>query len=162
MTQTGRERAKEVLLRRVAPGDLPMLFEQQLDLEANQMAVTNPRDRAAFEAHWERVLANPGTVARAIVADGELAGQISCFQSEGLDCVGYWIAKEHWGRGIAGRALALLLAEVVKRPLFAQAARTNGRSLRVLERCGFRVIAHRHAPATERFPACEETVLRLG
>jgi RimJ/RimL family protein N-acetyltransferase len=81
---------------------------------------------------------------------------------DGQDAVGYWIAREHWGRGIATRALGLLLEEVAIRPLHARAARTNAASIRVLERCGFRVTGYEHSPETERYPACEEAVLLLG
>ena len=81
---------------------------------------------------------------------------------DGEDAIGYWIAKEHWGRGIASRALELLLQEVPRRPLVARVARHNGASLRVLERCGFRVMGCRESPASERYRACEEVLLRLG
>lgn len=39
--------------------------------------------------------------------------------------------------GIASKALHLLLQEVVKRPLVAAAATSNGASLQVLQKCGF-------------------------
>ena len=129
------------------------------------MAVVNPRGEAAFYEWWGRVSADPGVVTRAIVADGVLAGSISCFRVEGLDWVGYWIGREFWGRGIASRALALfvedgaVVAALAGRPLNARAARTNVGSLKVLERCGFVVTEYRWEPASERFPACEEAVL---
>jgi RimJ/RimL family protein N-acetyltransferase len=53
--------------------------------------------------------------------------------------VGYWIGKEFWGRGIATRALALFLAEVSERPLYASVATSNVGSIRVLEKCGFTI-----------------------
>lgn len=152
------------------PSDLDILFAMQLNPEANRMAVANPRDRATFDAFWARVLSNqtPPNVARVIVTHDErgretVVGQISCFKLDGQDAVGYWIAREHWGRGIATEALRLLLREVPVRPLHARAASTNTASIRVLERCGFKLIGHQHTPATPdgRFPACEEALLRL-
>ena len=125
------------------------------------MAVANPRNAASFNAHWAKALADPGVVARVILADDAVVGSISCFEMDGLKSVGYWIAKDHWGRGIATRALALLLEQVSIRPLHARAARTNVASIRVLERCGFAVTGYRHAPADDRFPACEEALLVL-
>lgn len=150
-----------VCLRAVVPADIPALFEHQSDPEANRMAVTNPRDADTFAAVWAKILDDPSVVARAIIADGALAGSISCFQMDGLDAVGYWIGRSYWGRGIATRALGLLLEEVTIRPLYARVARSNAASLRVLERCGFVVTGYRHSPGTDRFPACEEATLEL-
>ena len=161
-TSAGRPTVPTVHLRAITPADLPELFRQQSDPEANRMAIVHARTPESFEAHWSRVLANPAVFARAILADASLVGHISCFPMEGLDCVGYWIDRDFWGRGIATRALTLLLDEVPTRPLHAFAASSNIASIRVLERCGFIITGSRQAPADERFPACEETMLRLG
>lgn len=150
-----------VQLRDVEPADLPTLFQHQLDVEANRMAVANPRDEGSFNAHWSGILGDPGVVAKAIVVDGCVVGDINCFKLDGQDAVGYWIAREHWGRGIATRALHLLLEEVAIRPLHARVARTNVASLRVLEHCGFVVTGYQWAPASDRFPECEEAFLVL-
>jgi RimJ/RimL family protein N-acetyltransferase len=149
-------RSRSISLRAVEPGDLPLLYVQQLDPLANAMAVSRPRTETAFAAHWEKILSNPEIVARAIIADVELAGQISVFQMDGLNAVGYWIARERWGGGVATGALTLLLEEVPTRPLHARAARSNAASIRVLQRCGFVLTGHRMSPGDERFPACEE------
>ena len=53
--------------------------------------------------------------------------------------VGYWIGKEHWGQGVATRALAAFLQFVTERPLRAHVAAHNVGSIRVLEKCGFSV-----------------------
>jgi RimJ/RimL family protein N-acetyltransferase len=150
-----------VQLRHVEPGDLPELFRHQLDPEANRMAVMNARDEHAFNTHWAKILGDPTLFVRAILADGQLVGSINCFPWDGRDHVGYSIAREHWGRGIATRALALLLERVSSRPLHARVARSNVASLRVLERCGFVVTSYQWAPATDRFPACEEALAIL-
>jgi len=141
--------------------DLPALFEHQADPESVKMAVVFPRDAEAFTAHWTKILADPSIVARTIIADDALAGSVSCFEMDGLRSVGYWIAREHWGRGIATRALALLLAEIPQRPLHARVARSNAASIRVLEKNGFAVTAYRVSPADGRFPECEEAILVL-
>jgi RimJ/RimL family protein N-acetyltransferase len=152
---------ERVRLRPVRPGDLPRLYELQLDPESNRMAVTNPRAREAFDAHWAKVLGDPAVTARAVLLGEALVGSISCFPADGHDHVGYWIDRAYWGRGIASRALHLLLAEVTARPLTATVATGNGASLRVLGKCGFVVERVRHSPATDRYPACEEAVLVL-
>jgi len=153
--------SSDVRLRDVEPGDLPVLFEHQLDPEANRMAVAHPRDEQAFNAHWAKILGDPTVVAKAIVADGRLVGCINCFKLDGQDAVGYWIAREHWGRGIATLALRRLLEAVATRPLHARAARSNVASIRVLEHCGFVVTGYQLTPASDRFPECEEALLVL-
>ncbi|MCC6678116.1 MAG: GNAT family N-acetyltransferase [Phycisphaerales bacterium] len=150
-----------VSIRPVARADLPVLFEIQLDPEGNRLAGVVPRDRAAFEAALERAMSDPAFTARAVFADGVLVGSMARFPRDGRDFVGYWIAREHWGRGIATRAVALLLAEVPTRPLYARVARHNAASLRVLEKCGFAVAEYRWLPASERELACEVAVLVL-
>ncbi len=150
-----------VRLRPVERGDLSRMFEMQLDPDSNRVAVTNPRTKEAFDAHWAKALNDPANTTRAILHDGVLAGYISCFPMDGEDHVGYWIDRAYWGMGVASRALHLLLREVTKRPLVASAATSNGASLRVLQKCGFVIERVRHAPATDRYPACEEAVLVL-
>lgn len=51
--------------------------------------------------------------------------------------VGYWIGREHWGKGVATAALASFLTLLEERPLFAHVAEHNVGSIRVLEKCGF-------------------------
>jgi ribosomal-protein-alanine N-acetyltransferase len=158
--------AIEVRLRTTLPEDVPALFQMQLDPVANRLAGTKPRDRAAFEARWEEILRGPHTpptdvTPRVIIADGVLVGSISIFPQEGTDSIGYWIEREHWGRGIATRAIALLIAEVAARPLFARVAVHNAASLRALERNGFVVHSRRHAAETDRYFGGETLVLTL-
>lgn len=153
--------ARTVSLRPVLPGDLPTLYAIQADLEGAAMAGVIPRSPEAFQAVWDRSLADPATVARAIIADGVLAGSINRFRAEGADHVGYAIAREHWGRGIATRALGLLLAELPGRPLLARIVSTNAASLRVLERHGFRTVLTEWSTGTERYLAGQTTLLRL-
>ena len=134
----------------------------QLDPESNRMAGTKPHTREAFDAVWERVLADGLVVPRVIVdSSGEIVGQINRFKADGLDAVGYWIAREHWGKGIGSRALELFLAEVTTRPLHATAARNNARSLRVLTKAGFRIVEHVMGEETHRYVAREVTRLIL-
>jgi len=150
-----------VRLRSVEVADLPALYQIQAEPEGSRMAAVIPRTEEAFHAHWAKVLCDANVVPRVILADEVLAGSISCFQREGLNFLGYWLAREHWGKGIASRALALLLEDVSIRPLHARAARTNVASLRVLQRCGFVVTGYRHSPADERCLECEEAMFVL-
>jgi RimJ/RimL family protein N-acetyltransferase len=127
----------KVTLREVSTRDLPILFEHQRDPAAIAMAGFASRERAAFMTHWERILADPGVRARAVVADGRLAGNVVSFEHESRREVGYWIGREFWGAGVATAALAAFLDLETARPLFAGVATWNAGSLRVLEKCGF-------------------------
>lgn len=144
-----------IRLRATGPGDLPALFELQTDPESNDMAGTKPRTREAFFAAWESNLTDPGINSRVIEIADVIVGSISRFQAEGHDCIGYWIARAHWGKGVASRALALFLEEEHRRPLHATTARTNAPSQRILEKCGFRCVGYRMGEETERFLARE-------
>lgn len=130
--------SNEVRLRNVEPNDLPIFFEQQLDADATRMAAFLARDRAAFDAHWAtNVLGNPSAVTQTILVDGKVAGNIGSWSQDGVRLVGYWIGKEHWGKGVATRALAAFLHLVTERPLHAHVVTHNAGSIRVLEKCGF-------------------------
>jgi RimJ/RimL family protein N-acetyltransferase len=71
--------------------------------------------------------------------NGEVAGNIVCFEQLGEREVGYWLGKEYWGKGIATRALEEFLKTIETRPLYAHVAKHNIGSRRVLEKCGFKV-----------------------
>ena len=145
------------MLREVMPTDLPVHFEQQRDPTSVAMAVVPSRDRAAFDAHWKRLLGDPSVVVRTVVADGEVVGSAVSFLRGGERQVGYWIGREHWGRGLASAALAELLIEVTERPLFARVVPHNLGSLRVLAKSGFQMVGEERGD--DGTLAC---VLRLG
>ena len=131
------------VLREVVEGDLDAFFEHQREPEANRMAAFPARDREAFDAHWRRLLADDSLTKKTIVYEGEVAGNIGCWEQEGRRLVGYWIGREFWGKGLATRALQELTGEVTQRPLHAWVATSNLASIRVLEKCGFvRVGSH--------------------
>jgi RimJ/RimL family protein N-acetyltransferase len=150
-----------VRLRNVGRDDLPRMYEMQLDPESNRLAVTIPRSAEAFESHWADALRDPSVTAKAILLGEAMVGYVCCFGRDGRANVGYWVRREHWGKGIASRALELLLLEVSTRPLYAHVATSNGASLRVLQKCGFVVERVQVSPATDRYPECEEALLVL-
>jgi RimJ/RimL family protein N-acetyltransferase len=125
------------VLRDVLESDLPVFFEHQRDPEATAMADFPARDREAFDAHWERLLGDPTLTKKTIVFEGEVAGNIGSWEQDGRQLVGYWLGREFWGKGLATHALAELVEELGRRPLYAYVAKTNAASIRVLEKCGF-------------------------
>ncbi|MGV9311050.1 GNAT family N-acetyltransferase [Streptomyces sp. NPDC003691] len=153
-----------VSLRPVHPGDLPLFFVHTSDPEANRMAAftaEDPTDRAHFDAHWKRILESPGIVTRTVLADGEVVGHAAVYGEPDEREVTYFVDRSHWGRGIATAALRELLAEVPERPLLARAAADNTGSLRVLEKCGFKVVGEDRGFANARGAEIDELVLRL-
>lgn len=150
-----------IKLRPVVRGDLRTLYLMQQDEAGNRMAGTKPRSWEAFAAVWEAVLIDPQVTARAIVVGSEILGAINVFPRESHVLIGYWIEREHWGRGVASAAVRLMLGEVTRRPMYARVAAHNLGSLRVLTRNGFVEIDRRTGPETERYVACEEVTLRL-
>jgi RimJ/RimL family protein N-acetyltransferase len=129
--------ADRVTLRPVEPADLPIFFAHQRDPAGIAMAGVGGRDRAAFDEHWSRIMADDTTLIRTIVVDGKVAGHALSFEREGRREVGYWIGRDHWGRGVATAALVAFLGEDTTRPLHAGVLPANLGSLRVLEKCGF-------------------------
>ena len=125
-----------VALRPVEERDLDATYEYMRDPQAVHMAAftaPDPDDRAAFDTHMAMVRTSPGITHRAVTCDGELAGHVASFVVDGDTEVTYWIGRAWWGRGVASRALELLLELVPTRPLHCpRAASDNVASLRVL------------------------------
>jgi RimJ/RimL family protein N-acetyltransferase len=129
----------KVFLRDVEPADLPFFFEHQREPVAVALVVFRSRERAEFDAHWAKILADKTALTKTIVADGQVAGHIASFLRDGEREIGYWIDRALWGRGIASEALSAFLRLEQTRPLCAGVAPHNLASMRVLEKCGFRL-----------------------
>jgi RimJ/RimL family protein N-acetyltransferase len=152
------------MIREVASSDLESFFEHQLDAEAIRMAAfvsKDPKDKVAFDAHWNKILNSSENTTRTIVADGQVAGHIACYpDGENME-VTYWLGRTFWGRGLATKALNGMLQLVRDRPIFARAAADNIASMRVLQKCGFKIIEKNKDYANGRGEQTEEYILRL-
>ncbi len=146
-------------LRPVVVSDLDAFYEFQSDPEAVAMAAFGgSRDRAShFEVWTTRIMVNPDGLARTVLVDGVVAGNMLCWSHDGERLVGYWIGRDFWGRGVATEALGLFVQEIPDRPLTALVVLTNRGSQRVLEKNGFVRIERRSSPEDE----LEEFVYRL-
>ena len=153
--------ANEVFLRDVKESDLPIFFDQQLDLEATRMAAFPSRDREPFMAHWTKSMADKTVTLRTIISDGRVAGNIVCWQQSDERLVGYWLGREYWGKGVASAALSLFLAHVTIRPLVARVAKHNIASVRVLQKCGF-TISGEDTSSSPNGGYGPEYILRIG
>jgi RimJ/RimL family protein N-acetyltransferase len=154
----------ECVLREVRDEDLDVLFEQWADpVAAHMAAFTAPdhMDRDAFARRWDRLRADETVMTRAIVVDGEVTGTIGSWGGPGERELTYWIGRSHWGKGIATCALTAYLTVEPSRPLYGRVASDNVASRRVLEKCGFRVVATDRGFAEARGGEIEELVLRL-
>ena len=129
-----------ITLRALNDDDLNALFRWESDPTAARMAAftrPDPTDRAAFDAHYQRVLSDPENWTRAIDEDGVLVGMIASFTVEGDRELTYCVDPSRWGRGIASGAVRVFIPDEPRRPLYARAAEHNLGSRRVLERNGF-------------------------
>jgi RimJ/RimL family protein N-acetyltransferase len=152
-----------IALRPVVESDLGPLFDQMRDPESVWMAAftpDDPDDRTAFDAHMATVRSSSDITLRAVTCDDHLVGSIAAFVLDVRTEVTYWIDRAAWGRGIASRALELLLDLLPVRPLYARAASDNTGSLKVLQKSGFTVIGTENSFAPGRNSNIEETILR--
>lgn len=152
----------DVLLLDVCENDLPIFFEQQRDPIANQMAAFPARDRAAFMAHWTKILSDETNTIKTILADGHVVGNVVCWEQSGERLVGFWIGREYWGKGIATKALAKFLGHIKARPLYAWVAKHNIASIRVLEKCGFKISTEDKGSANVPGEKIEEVLMKLS
>ena len=157
---------RELTLRRTTAADLPLLHAMELDRASNELAGTKPRDWSAFHERWTAILADPagtrtGVTPRVVLEDGVVVGAVNIALQDGLDMLGYWIDRGRWGRGIATAAVALMLAEFPRRPLYATAAARNAASIRVLEKNGFVLLSRTKNPETARTVERESVTLVL-
>ena len=156
---------RDFSLRDVLEADLPIFFAYESDPDARAMAAftsKDPANREAFMAHWHQILVDPTTINRTIVVDGQVAGSVSSYHDDGHPEVTYWLGKHYWGKGLATRALNAFLAHAnLTRPIYARAAKDNIGSLRVLEKCGFRIIGEGRGFANARGKEIEEFLLQL-
>ncbi|MGA4848105.1 GNAT family N-acetyltransferase [Streptomyces sp. G5(2025)] len=154
----------DVSLREVHDSDLPVFFRQMNDPESAHMAaftLKDPGDMDRFQAHWTKMRTAPGTDVRTVLADGDVVGNAAVYGAPGEREVTYWIDRAYWGRGLATAALRELIALIPERPLHARAAADNAGSIRVLEKCGFRVTATDRGYAAARGAEIDEVVLVL-
>ena len=153
-------------LRAATVRDIPAFYRMHADPEANRRGAFVPKKRAAFFKHWRKVLKNRLIVKKAVLHRGAVAGYIVSFFRTGTGKpprreIGYWIARRHWGKGLATAALAGLLKVHATRPLFARVAKKNPGSRRVAEKCGFKVVAE-DAYTNEAGVLVEECLLKLA
>ena len=86
-----------------------------------------------------------GAIARVIEYEGLFVGSVGINPQTGwrdhLGEIGYWVAEDHWGKGIATAALRQMtefgFTTRQFRKLYAPVLSPNIASMRVLEKCGY-------------------------
>lgn len=145
----------KIKLRPRGPADDELHFAWQSD--PAQVATTVPaRSRPDFDAWIARIAADPAVILRTITGDGAMVGTINTFVIEGERYIGYRVANEHWGKGIATEAIRQMVALDASRPLYAVVLASNVASVKALQRNGF---VHAREQMSDDGP---EVVLRLG
>jgi RimJ/RimL family protein N-acetyltransferase len=153
-----------ITLRDVIDSDLPIFFDQQRDPVSVHMAAfasRDPRDRDAFDAHWKKIRVDPGIVIKTVVFEDRVAGCVTKYMLSGKPEVAYRLGREYWGKGLATAALTEFLRQVTTRPIYAHAAKDNLASLRVLEKCGFKICGYEKSFAMARGQEIDEVALEL-
>ncbi len=155
---------KAVELRKTQLSDLDTLFDYQADDEAGYMAAfVNPtswKDRDAYIAKWAKLLQD-GADSWTILLDGVIVGSVGKWMMGDEPQLTYGIGKPFWGQGLATTAVELFLKKVDTWPLYGRAASDNIRSIKILERAGFKKTGTDRAFAAARNEEIEETILRL-
>lgn len=130
----------KVKLRKTEKSDLELLFQFQLDKEANYLAAftsKDPTDKKAYFEKFSKILDDPAINNQTILVGETIVGSIAKFEIEGDTEITYWIDRNFWGKGIATAALENFLSIEKARPIFGRVAFDNVCSRKVLERCGF-------------------------
>jgi RimJ/RimL family protein N-acetyltransferase len=136
-----------VTLRPWRESDIPAVFEACQDPEiARWTAVPSPyteQHARDFVAHGVPGRQDDVQFAMEDAASGELLGSIAIFQpQEGIGEVGYWVAAPARGRGVAVRAVRLVVGWALEardlRRIQIHTLPGNRASERVAEKAGFK------------------------
>ena len=155
---------KTITLTETTTDDLHLLFEFQLDEEANYLAAFTAKDisdKVAYLEKYTKHLADPTITMRTIKANDEIVGSVAKYMMEGDAEITYGIDKKYWRQGIATTALTDFLKIELARPIFGRVAFDNYGSQKVLEKCGFIRIGSDRGFANARQAEIEEFIYKL-
>lgn len=138
----------DVTLRDILKADAPVIAEMADDYEVAKMVATMPHPYSLADAYvfldkikTQREKGKGHSLA--ITVGGDFSGCAGWFYNEeDVLEIGYWVGRKFWGRGIAGKAVALIL-DIIRNEcpdeteVLAQYMEENPASGRVLEKCGF-------------------------
>jgi RimJ/RimL family protein N-acetyltransferase len=154
-----------IQLTKTVTGDLPTLFQFQLDKEGSYLAAFMPKnadDKEAYLKKYTSFLSNPTINMVTIKMNNEIVGSLSKFVMEDKAEITYWIDRKFWGQGIASTALQQFLETEQTRPIYGRVAFDNYGSQKVLEKCGFVKIGKDKGFASARQAEIEEYIYILS
>lgn len=132
--------------------ELSREFAADMARALNDVRITsNLRDLPApytiedAEQYIEQTVSDGGSYVFAVTVNEKFVGCISATRGVNIHSraaeVGYYIVPEHWGEGIATRALEMLCGYIFRNTdiirLYAEPFSRNAASCRVLEKAGF-------------------------
>ncbi|MGG9998926.1 GNAT family N-acetyltransferase [Pseudovibrio ascidiaceicola] len=140
-------RSERLVLREMRAEDLERLCAYLGDFEVSKSLSSQPHPflEADGRDYIEQALANntAENVTWAIELDGQYCGGFKAKELQGAASVGYWLGREHWGKGLMSEALCVVLAYLFEdRGLFVVRTgvfKDNPASLRVLSKLGFKI-----------------------
>jgi [ribosomal protein S5]-alanine N-acetyltransferase len=155
---------RTIRLTQTEKDDLPVLFEFQLDQEANYLAAftaKDPNDKIGYIDKYSKFLTDPSINMQTIRVDDEIAGSVAKYVMENDAEITYWIDRKFWGQGVATTALKEFLTLEQTRPIYGRAAFDNYGSHKVLEKCGFIKTGMDKGFANARQTEIEEYIYKL-
>ncbi len=133
----------QLTLRRFRLDDAPEVARLVGDESVSRWTANIPHPYTEQDARdWIRATGeNSARTPFAVELDGRLVACVSFWprEPEGVE-VAYWVGREFWGKGVASRALAMMLAggEFPQgEDVYARVMIGNTGSEKVLEKCGF-------------------------
>jgi RimJ/RimL family protein N-acetyltransferase len=154
-----------MILRDILDEDLDILFEQQSNPDAINMAaftMKDPTNHENFLKFMEKVRKSETVIAKVIEVDFKIVGSLLSYLQEGDTEVSYWLGYEYWGKGYATMALKKFISEInTTRPLYGRFACDNLGSKKVLEKCNFRFLKKERGFANARNQEIDESVYIL-
>ena len=137
-----------ILLREYAASDLDRLVQLANNENVSRYLVsTFPYPYTRADAEWWIGTGSKqnGAITRVIEYQGLLAGSVGITPQSGwrdhLGEIGYWVAEDFWGQGVATAALRQMTEYAFDsrgfRKLYAPVLAPNIASMKVLEKCGY-------------------------
>jgi RimJ/RimL family protein N-acetyltransferase len=156
---------KNIQLTKTEKDDLHVLFQFQLNKEANYLAAFTAKDmndEIAYIEKYTKFLTDPSINMKTLRVGNEIVGSIAKYVMENDAEITYWIDRKFWGQGIATSALKEFLTIEQTRPIYGRAAFDNYGSHKVLEKCRFIKIGMDKGFANARQTEIEEYIYKLA
>ncbi len=135
-------------LREFVQDDIHSIVKHASNINVSRYLTTKfPYPYNTEHAEWWINVGSKIGLHKAIDLDGECIGGIGMTFGEDehrySSQIGYWLGESHWGKGIITEALSLMTDEAFSgyeiMRLYAPVYSPNKVSMRVLEKCGYRL-----------------------